>query len=112
MAYRELGMIEIREIIRRWMGGDGVRAIARGARVDRKTVVRYVAAAQAIGVVRGGPPVTDEQLTAVRRLATPMREPALSDEMQSRRRRDARRRQRTPMRPRGRRGRWRDPAGS
>jgi transposase len=83
MAYRELGMIEIREIIRRWIGGDGVRAIARGARVDRKTVVRYVAAAQAIGVVRGGPPVTDEQLTAVRRQATPEREPALSDEMQT-----------------------------
>lgn len=42
MAYRELGMVELREIIRRWIGGDGVRAIARGARVDRKTVVRYV----------------------------------------------------------------------
>ena len=65
MAYRELGMVELRDIIRRCIGGDGVRAIARGARVDRKTVVRYVAAAQAIGVVRGGPPVSDEQPTAV-----------------------------------------------
>lgn len=83
MAYRELGMVELREIIRRWIGGDGVRVIARGAHVDRKTVVRYVAAAQAIGVVRGGPPVTDEQLTAVRLHATPGRAPALSDEMQA-----------------------------
>jgi hypothetical protein len=50
MAYLELGMVELREIIRRWIGGDGVRAIARGARVDRKTVVRYVAAGMALGV--------------------------------------------------------------
>jgi hypothetical protein len=30
MAYRELGMAEVREIVRRWLGGEGVRAIARG----------------------------------------------------------------------------------
>ena len=83
MAYRELGMIEIREIVRRWIGGDGIRAIARGARVDRKTVARYVAAAEAIGLTRGGPPPTDEQITAVRHQATPPHEPALSDEMQA-----------------------------
>ena len=80
MAYRELGMIEIREIVRRWIAGDGVRAMALRARVDRKTVARYVAAAQAIGLTRGGPPPTDEQITAVRHHATPPREPALSDE--------------------------------
>jgi hypothetical protein len=30
MAYRELGMVEIREVLRRWLAGDGLRAIARG----------------------------------------------------------------------------------
>ena len=29
MAYRELGMIELREVVRRWWAGDGFRAIAR-----------------------------------------------------------------------------------
>ena len=30
MAYRELGVIELREVWRRYSAGDGVRAIARG----------------------------------------------------------------------------------
>ena len=42
MAYRELGMVEVREILRRWLGGDGVRAIARGTGLDRKTIAAYV----------------------------------------------------------------------
>jgi hypothetical protein len=29
MADRELGMVEMREILRRWLGGDGIRAVAR-----------------------------------------------------------------------------------
>jgi hypothetical protein len=55
MAYRELGMIEIREVLRRFCLGDGVRAIARGTGSDRKTVAKYVAAAQAAGLQRGTP---------------------------------------------------------
>jgi hypothetical protein len=31
MAYRELHMIELQEVLRRFTLGDGVRAIARGA---------------------------------------------------------------------------------
>jgi hypothetical protein len=31
MAYRELGVIELREVWRRYSAGDGVRATARGA---------------------------------------------------------------------------------
>jgi hypothetical protein len=41
MAFREVPMFEIREVLRLWLGGAGLRAIARLARVDRKTVRRY-----------------------------------------------------------------------
>ena len=64
MAYRELGVIELREVWRRYSAGDGVRAIARGTGVDRKTVAKYVAAAVAVGLHRGAPSPTDEQLAA------------------------------------------------
>jgi transposase len=66
MAYRELGVIELREVLRRFCLGDGLRAIARGTRSDRKTVAKYVAAGLAVGLQRGGPPPTDEQIAAVR----------------------------------------------
>ena len=65
MAYRELGMVEVREILRRWRGGEGVRAIARGSSLDRKTIAAYVGAALAVGVQRGGAPHTDEQITTI-----------------------------------------------
>ena len=78
MAYRELGVIELREVWRRYSAGDGVRAIARGTGVDRKTIAKYVAAAVAVGLSRGAPPPTDEQLAAfVRGLrGTPVGRPA------------------------------------
>ena len=40
MAFREVPMFEIREVLRPWLGGEGLRAIARLVRVDRKTVRR------------------------------------------------------------------------
>lgn len=78
MAYRELGVIELREVWRRYSAGEGVRAIARGTGVDRKTVAKYVTAAVAVGLHRGAPPPTDEQLAAfVSGLrATPIGRPA------------------------------------
>jgi hypothetical protein len=66
MAYRELGVVEIREVLRRFCRGDGLRAIARGTGSDRKTVAKYVAAATAAGLQRGDPGPTDEQVAAVR----------------------------------------------
>ncbi len=35
MAYREVGMVQVREIVRRWLAGDGLRSIARALGVDR-----------------------------------------------------------------------------
>ena len=52
MAYREVGMVEVREIVRRWLAGDGLRSIARALGVDRKTVAEYVRLAHAAGIAR------------------------------------------------------------
>jgi transposase len=65
MAYRELHMIELGEVLRRFTLGESVRAIARGTGVDRKTVAKYVRAGGALGLQRGGPVPTAEQVQAV-----------------------------------------------
>jgi transposase len=65
MAYREVGMVQVREIVRRWLAGDGLRAIARALGVDRKTIAEYVRLAQAVGVECVGPPPTEAQLAAL-----------------------------------------------
>ncbi len=49
MAFREVSVIGVREILRLWLMEHGTRAIARHAQVDRKTVRRYIEAAQAAG---------------------------------------------------------------
>lgn len=54
MVFREVPMFEVREVLRLWLGGEGVRAVARLCRVDRKTVRRYVDAAIEVGVTVGG----------------------------------------------------------
>jgi len=65
MAYRELGMIEVREVLRRFTLEEPVRAIARGTRVDRKTVAKYIAAGVATGLCRGSTLPTDAQVAAI-----------------------------------------------
>lgn len=54
MAFREVTVIEVREVLRGWLGGAGLRKVAEQAGVDRKTARRYVEAAQAAGLVRDG----------------------------------------------------------
>jgi transposase len=54
MAFREVRVFEVREVLRLWLAGEGFRSVERLAQVDRKTVRRYVAAAEAVGVVRDG----------------------------------------------------------
>ncbi len=54
MAYREVSVIEIREVLRLWVGGEGFRAVERLTTVDRKTVRRYVSAATELGLERDG----------------------------------------------------------
>ncbi len=64
MSFRELSMIEIREVLRRWSAGQAVRAVARETGVDRKTVDRYITVARELGVAVGVEP-TDELVAAV-----------------------------------------------
>ncbi|GFG52461.1 hypothetical protein MAGR_39020 [Mycolicibacterium agri] len=64
MAFREVSVNEIREVLRVWLGvaglpAPGYRTIAAYCGLDRKTVRRYVEAAQAAGLRR------DDDLGAV-----------------------------------------------
>jgi transposase len=52
--FREVRVYEIREVLRLWVRGEGLRAIERLAGMDRKTVRRYVAAAVDAGLVQDG----------------------------------------------------------
>ena len=54
MTYREVRVFEVREALRLWLRGEGFRSIERITQLDRKTVRRYVAAAEAAGLVRDG----------------------------------------------------------
>ncbi len=54
MAFREVRVFEVREVLRLWLLGEGLRAVERLAGVDRKTVRRYVEAAVGAGLVRDG----------------------------------------------------------
>jgi hypothetical protein len=62
MAFREVGVYEVREVLRLWLSGEGFRAIERLVGMDRKTVRRYLGVAEGLGLVRGG---GEEQLTEV-----------------------------------------------
>jgi transposase len=46
MSFRELTMIDVREVLRRWQAGQSARRIARESGTDRKTVARYIETAQ------------------------------------------------------------------
>ena len=75
MAFREVGVHEIKEVLRLWLRGEGLRSIARLARVDRKTVRRYVEAAAGCGLDRAGgeAQLGDELLSAVAEQVRPHR---------------------------------------
>jgi transposase len=67
MSYREVSVIEIREMLRLWLQGLGLREVARLSGTDRKTVRRYVDRARACGLDRDGDvdQLSDELLAAV-----------------------------------------------
>ncbi len=54
MAFREVPVFEVREVLRLWLRGEGLRSVERLAGVDRKTVRRYVTAAEGLGLRRDG----------------------------------------------------------
>ena len=75
MAFREVGVVEVREVLRGWLEGAGLRTVAERSGVDRKTARRYVEAAQAAGLARdaGFAAVDDELVGAVIAAVRPAR---------------------------------------
>ena len=54
MAFREVRVFEVREVLRLWLRGEGLRSLERLVGLDRKTVRRYVGAAVELGLAREG----------------------------------------------------------
>jgi DNA-binding CsgD family transcriptional regulator len=67
MVYREVTRVEIKEVLRQWVGGAGCKRIGARLGLDAKTVRRYVHAAQALGLTRvsGEVALCDELLAAL-----------------------------------------------
>jgi transposase len=69
-------VVQVKEVLRRWLRKDeGLRSIAVGAGVDRKTVRRYVVAAVGLGLDRDGgeDQLTDELIGGICELVRPCR---------------------------------------
>ena len=66
MAYREVGIMDIDQVIRRWLGGEKIRAIARSTSLDRNTIRRIVRVAEEVGVQRETPCPDADKLQAIR----------------------------------------------
>ena len=60
MAYRELNMMDVKELLRRWSAGHSDRKIARETGTDRKTVSRYTAVAKHLELARDRAPSDEE----------------------------------------------------
>lgn len=66
MAYREVRVMDIEQVIRRWVAGDAIRSIGRATGLDRNTVRRLIRLAQAQGL-RVGETIGDEQVESIRK---------------------------------------------
>jgi len=75
MAFREVLVTEVREVLRAWLAGLGKRPAARRAQVNVKTAQRYIAAAQEAGLSRDGGEgqLTDELVGMVVAAVRPVR---------------------------------------
>src|SRR5512136_1089125 len=65
MAYREVTMIEMREVLRLWFTGTATKRIAAILGLDPKTVRRYLRVAREAGVEPQAEGVTDAAVTTV-----------------------------------------------
>jgi len=63
--YREVTMIEVKEVLRLWCEGLPKKRLAAQLGLDPKTVRRYLAAAEATGLRADAGTISDEQLRAV-----------------------------------------------
>ncbi len=54
MAFREVPVFEVREVLRLWLDGRGLRSIEAVVPPDRKTIRRVVEVAVGLGLDRDG----------------------------------------------------------
>src|SRR5205814_8878230 len=50
MAYREVRMMDIDQVMRRWLAGEKIRAVARSTGLDRNMVRRVIRLGQEVGL--------------------------------------------------------------
>ena len=74
MSYRELTMIDVKELLRRWAAGQSQRKIGRETGTDRGTVARYVAIAEELKLPRGREPSDAEVHEVAQRIQEIVRE--------------------------------------
>jgi len=66
--YREVGLMRVVEILRRWQAGDSARTIAQATGLARNTVGKYLEEAQRLGLARRGARPDDGQILTLSRL--------------------------------------------
>ena len=81
MPYRELTMIDVKEVLRRWQAGHSARKIEKETGTDRKTVARYAKYAAELGLPRDRP-LTDDDVHAVAQCVQARPLPSPSEEWQ------------------------------
>ncbi len=81
MSFRELTMIDVKEVLRRWAAGQSARQMAREGVVSRRTATRYIEAAKLLGL---GPDaeMSEETVRAVAARVQARPAPAVSDPRQ------------------------------
>jgi len=81
MSYRELTMIDVRQVLRQWRARHGLREGTRNTGLDRKTVRRYYEAAVALDIQREGEgELSDDDVRAVAQYVTDRSDPPTSAE--------------------------------
>jgi transposase len=78
MSFRELTMIDVREVLRRWQAGQSARQMAREGVVSRRTATRYIDAAGELGLAPSSE-LTEEVVRAVAERVQARPEPEPSD---------------------------------
>jgi hypothetical protein len=61
MARRTFDVIDVTEILVHWHAGRSKNEMAASLGVDRKTLRKYIAPAEAAGITPGGPPKGEEE---------------------------------------------------
>jgi len=67
VAFLEVHMVQVREIIRRWQAGESKMALGRASAVSARTGGRYIEAATAAGLKQDGEPPGEEVLAQLLR---------------------------------------------